>query len=791
MICIFKCPGCDSNMTFDIEKQMLVCRSCGTEIDAEDYDEKKIDFEGGQEYGEDIISYRCPTCSAEVEVDSSQATCTCRYCGIEMAVFAGGNGRMAPEKIIPFGLDQSEAEAAFCKWWLEHDTMPDFNRKKMKFTIRPMYLPVWLVNANTKTDMSAVVRREEIVGGTYSYSGSQNRQWGFQNDKMTFSDRDKRVKTFLSRQSLYTKFFKVPSNASYHFSSTRFFGIEPYNYMKLEDFAPGYISGLPAEHYSIEASNVIPRALNRIKGFGIDQCKTYMLGSHKGESMIVRETGCSQSIELKQIIYAMVPVWICSYMFVGKRHMVYVNGQTGKTDGEVVSSKERLKSCAFTLFLSTYFEYFAFLFLALSLKGNTSQLWRVLFSALIGSLPENVQKKPIGKRSGRKDTVELYADVDYVKNDFVKPRNIMIRRTIIGAVVLPIVEVINHSHAMSFFSSPHMPEAAFFALIISIVWTTLFMETHVKKEKEQKPAEYNDYLNMSMTDILESSEQIYGDAFPRKAEENMNHISPRPGCDSDMTFDAEKQRPGSDVCGTEKIIPFTVSKDQAEIFFKRWWMEHDTMPELQIQKMQLDIQPMYLSGSPAEQGTVEWKEACGAPVPVWVCSYTYNKKRYSVYVNGQTGKADGKVPVAEEKNAVSFILWFLSSSAQYFGMIFLINVLALRIFKTGSIWGILCMLFVLLPVIFVYIGRVKYINERASEGVEPKADIGYNKRANKDPKRVRLKKSIIGIICIIIGMLICIACGEAAVARIMRNLPAQLGVSFLTGIIWTIWFIKK
>ncbi len=51
MICIFKCPGCNGSMTFDIEKQMLVCQSCGTEIDAEAYDEKQIVFEGGQEYG--------------------------------------------------------------------------------------------------------------------------------------------------------------------------------------------------------------------------------------------------------------------------------------------------------------------------------------------------------------------------------------------------------------------------------------------------------------------------------------------------------------------------------------------------------------------------------------------------------------------------------------------------------------------------------------------------------------------------------------------------------------------
>lgn len=509
MICIFKCPGCNGNMTFDIEKQMLVCQSCGTEIDAEDYDEKQIVFEGRQEYGEEIVSYRCPTCSAEVEVDSSQATCTCSYCGIEMAVFSGEDGRMAPEKIIPFTLGQTEAEVAFTKWWMEHDTMPDFDRKHMKFAIQPMYLPVWLVNANTKTDMSAVVRREETIGGVYSYSGTPDFPWSTKRDNMTFSDRDKRTRNYLIHKSLYSKFFKVPSNASYHFSSTRFAGIEPYNYTKLEDFAPGYLSGLPAEHYSIEANDIIPRALSRIKKFGVEQCKTYILGSHTGESEIVDEAGCIQSIELKQVSYAMVPVWICSYMYLGKRHMVYVNGQTGKADGEVVSSAERLKSCAFTLFFSGCYEYFVCILFILSFQGDVARLWYLFIGAFLASFPESLQKKrPSRKRNGKKDTVELYADIDYVKNDFVKPIIIMIRRTIIGTLVLWVITTLDRSPSLPFFTMTHMPAAALAALVLSVIWTWVFMKFYVKKEKEQKPAEYNDYLNMSVTDILESSEQL-------------------------------------------------------------------------------------------------------------------------------------------------------------------------------------------------------------------------------------------------------------------------------------------
>ncbi len=514
MICIFKCPGCNGNMTFDIEKQMLVCRSCGTEINAEDYDEKQIAFEGAQEYGEDTVSYRCPTCSAEVEVSSSQATCTCSYCGIEMAVFSAEKGRMAPEKIIPFEIDQTAAEVAFSKWWLDYDTMPNFNRKNMKFTIQPMYLPVWLVNANTKTDMSAIVRREENIGGTYSYNGMHGSMRGTLHDKMTFSDAEKRTRDYLIRKSLYSKFFKVPSNASYHFSSTRFFGIEPYNYTKLEDFTPGYISGFPAEHYSIEAGDVIPGALKRIKGFGVEQCKTYILGSSLGESEIVEETGCIQSIELKQITYAMVPVWICSYMFMGRRHMVYVNGQTGKADGQVVTSGERLRSYAVALFLSTFLEFFSFLLLGLALfdnKRGTYDLrlflaFAVIFAAsLSGNLPRKVQRE----RNGRKETVEMYSDIDYIKKDYVKPKNVVIRRLLIGIILLPIAMGCSSYRIPASSGSSQLLALGFITLVLSAVWTVLFMSIHVRKEAEQKPAEYNDYLNMSVTDILESSEQVY------------------------------------------------------------------------------------------------------------------------------------------------------------------------------------------------------------------------------------------------------------------------------------------
>ena len=45
--------------------------------------------------------------------------------------------------------------------------------------------------------------------------------------------------------------------------------------------------------------------------------------------------------QLKNIYYALVPIWVCSYHYEGKRHFIYVNGQTGKTDGEIIFNKKK------------------------------------------------------------------------------------------------------------------------------------------------------------------------------------------------------------------------------------------------------------------------------------------------------------------------------------------------------------------------------------------------------------------------------------------------------------------
>ncbi len=109
MICIFKCPGCASNMRFNEQKQKMECPTCGVDVSVEDYDAKEIELDGGQKCGDDTSIYRCPSCGAEMLTENLQVTYSCRWCGTEMAVFGNMENKIRPEKVIPFSISKEQA----------------------------------------------------------------------------------------------------------------------------------------------------------------------------------------------------------------------------------------------------------------------------------------------------------------------------------------------------------------------------------------------------------------------------------------------------------------------------------------------------------------------------------------------------------------------------------------------------------------------------------------------------------------------------------------------------------
>lgn len=56
-----------------------------------------------------------------------------------------------------------------------------------------------------------------------------------------------------------------------------------------------------------------------------------------------------------------------------------------------------------------------------------------------------------------------------------------------------------------------------------------------------------------------------------------------------------------------------------------------------------------VQGRENERITLEQKEHCFTLLPVWIYRYIYKNEAYIFYINGQTGKIVGRVPLSKPK----------------------------------------------------------------------------------------------------------------------------------------------
>jgi len=296
-------------MHFSIDKQMLECSTCGSVCEMDNYNMDDVSYEGAVALEDDVRKFHCISCGAKVTIKQGDAKAKCAYCQSEMAAFGEGEDVLSPEKIIPFKLTEDEARMQLYSWWTGHKTMPKFDIRKLKVSFKDVYVPVWLANANAVVDMTAKLE-------TY----------GVQSMEMHNST---------IRKVLDSNYRLIPFDASCHIQDEQFYNIEPFHYSDMVDFHAGYISGHMAEVYHNGPQVTLPRVIRRVKDFAIKMIKEDIESDSRGgdiQSVVHQECDVTPS----ELVYLLVPVWVCRYEYEGKKRYVYINGQTGKVDGEVL-----------------------------------------------------------------------------------------------------------------------------------------------------------------------------------------------------------------------------------------------------------------------------------------------------------------------------------------------------------------------------------------------------------------------------------------------------------------------
>ena len=330
----YKCPSCGAGIGFDAEKQKFVCEYCLSAYTEEEMaaqtevaePEEEVAEDSAAEDGafcENMLSYTCESCGAEIFADKDTAAEFCVYC--HNPVVCGGrlSGQWKPQKIVPFAYDKEQAQMKFLefakkKWFVPRGFFESAQVEK----IRGIYYPFWLTDADVTAAASA--RAERV---------------------RTYRSGDYRI-TETQHYALYRKgnihFEDVATGAYTGADKAMLEGILPYPTEALQEFSMPYLSGFFAKKRDVESGGVIGEVKARVSGYSEQMLRDTMQGYTS-----VHSVGSEVQYDKLHWDYALLPLWILTYKQGGKTYTYAMNGYTGKVYGEIPISGKKL----FWLFL--------------------------------------------------------------------------------------------------------------------------------------------------------------------------------------------------------------------------------------------------------------------------------------------------------------------------------------------------------------------------------------------------------------------------------------------------------
>lgn len=163
----YKCPNCDGGLIFDAESQKFHCEFCLSYFTEEELikagqaksEEQIVDnaestnSEDSQESGEDFegVVYTCPSCGAEVVVDSTKAASQCCFCHNPVVISGRLDGKFRPDCVIPFAIDRDEAIERFLEWTKKQVFAPkNFFSKNRLTKLREYISPIGYATAKVR-----------------------------------------------------------------------------------------------------------------------------------------------------------------------------------------------------------------------------------------------------------------------------------------------------------------------------------------------------------------------------------------------------------------------------------------------------------------------------------------------------------------------------------------------------------------------------------------------------------------------------------------------------------------
>lgn len=311
---IFKCRNCGGNVIYSPEKGAMYCPHC------EDLDsQQKID--GGSET-------TCANCGAPINPGEFTSALKCEHCGHYIVLDSKVQGSYAPNLVMPFKVGKESVKEILKKDFKKRAFTPSsFLSEASLDKIEGSYVPFWLY--------------DYIVNCVFDGEGTRVRSWRSGNKEYT------ETSYYHVVRDMDIDFDKVPVDAAISMDDKTMDLMEPYDYKALENFQEKYMSGFYAEIFNEDAMKLEPRAVTKVRNDS-EALLRESIGAYSSMKTFHKDIGFNRL----GYYFALLPVWVYTYIYRGQTYIFYVNGQTGKAVGKTPLSVKKLIGYAATVFVS-------------------------------------------------------------------------------------------------------------------------------------------------------------------------------------------------------------------------------------------------------------------------------------------------------------------------------------------------------------------------------------------------------------------------------------------------------
>ncbi|MCR5566585.1 MAG: zinc ribbon domain-containing protein [Clostridiales bacterium] len=377
---MYSCPGCGSQMLFDIAGQQLKCGRCDRTMSIEEADEKEA-RQAGSSFAVDVLT--CPTCGAEIRAVNTAAASFCSYCGSSvMLEKQEGEEFVPPETVIPFQITREQCFEKF-RSMLKGSFCADHRLKKniTADSFRGIYVPYHTYAGSVEG--STTVEGSETKGDTTYYYKTQ-------------IDLDHHYIGIMHDASR-----EMPDNISEAISISK----DARDLVR--PFSPAYLSGFYADVSDTDPEYYIPYARSETIRKGLEDTLPALKDDSCSYSTAAAEKALMPKAQAEYTGDTMIPVWFMS-MKSGKRVLYAVqNAVTGEMWADIPMDISRFALVTLAIAAVLFFVFNSFLTLRPEMVMLPAMLLAIFAQIAVNGRRTKMQEKEMAEAVVRGETVDV------------------------------------------------------------------------------------------------------------------------------------------------------------------------------------------------------------------------------------------------------------------------------------------------------------------------------------------------------------------------------------------------